>query len=157
MAGSGSLSCHGPTPDTQNSPRAFLALSPSISFPPTRVLLQLSFRRPDCILYCFPLFLLSLSCRPLSDTFISECFIALCPCRGGPLGSLQTSKKNIAHSPCSWLRKYGAWLSVFSIAPPVLSLTFECPLLFFHLLLLSFSPSALAVSMFLWRQCCKGA
>lgn len=25
--------------------------------------------------------------------FISECFIALCPCRGGPLGSLQTSKK----------------------------------------------------------------
>ena len=68
LAGSGSLSCHRPMPDTQNSPCAFLALSPSVAFTPTRVTLQLSFWRPGCILYYFPLFLLTLPCRPLSDT-----------------------------------------------------------------------------------------
>lgn len=54
----GSLGCHGPTPDTQNNTRAFLALSSTISFIPTRLVLFLSLWRLDSILY-YLLFLLS--------------------------------------------------------------------------------------------------
>ena len=172
LAGSGSLSCHRPMPDTQNSPCAFLALSPSVAFTPTRVTLQLSFWRPGCILYYFPLFLLTLPCRPLSDTsslsvllhcvlveedlwagsrhpkkysslfsFFPFFFFFFLP----PLARLALGSEKIWSMAACFFNRF----------PPVLSRTFECPLpfFFFHLLLLSFSPSALAVSMFFYGDC----
>lgn len=136
-------------PDTQNSPCAFLALSPSVAFTPTRVTLQLSFWRPGCILYYFPLFLLTLPCRPLSDTS-SLSVLLHCVLVEEDLwaGSRHPKKYSSLFSFFFFFfffyplllalllarRKYGAWLSVFSIAfPPVLSCTFECPLPFFIL------------------------
>lgn len=90
LASSGSLSCHTPMPNTQNSPRAFSALSP----PPPLLGFTLAFILEA---WLHPLLLPLLpSLPPLSPPirrFICECFIASCPCRGGPLGLLQTSKK----------------------------------------------------------------
>ena len=159
-------------PDTQNSPCAFLALSPSVAFTPTRVTLQLSFWRPGCILYYFPLFLLTLPCRPLSDTS-SLSVLLHCVLVEEDLwaGSRHPKKYSSLFSfflfffftpscsPCSWLgenMEHG--LSVFSIAfPPsspvplsVLSLFSSSPFVFF-----SFSTGSQYV--FLWRLCCKGA
>ena len=171
LAGSGSLSCHRPMPDTQNSPCAFLALSPSVAFTPTRVTLQLSFWRPGCILYYFPLFLLTLPCRPLSDTS-SLSVLLHCVLVEEDLwaGSRHPKKYSSLFSffpfffffftpscsPCSWLRENMEHGCLFfqSLSPrPLPYLWVSSPFFFFHLLLLSFSPSALAVSMFFYGDC----
>lgn len=166
----GSLGCHGPTPDTQNNTRAFLALSSTISFILTRLVLFLSLWRLDSILY-YLLFLLSFPCRPLSDTsslsVLLRCVLVeedlwACSRHSSPHKKI----KNIERAPppnptpdarlalCSENMEHGCLL--FHLLPRSLAhLWVSSP--FFNLLLLSFSPSVLAVIMFLWRQCCKGA
>lgn len=128
----GSLGCHGPTPDTQNNTRAFLALSSTISFIPTRLVLFLSLWRLDSILY-YLLFLLSFPCLPLSDTsslsVLLRCVLVeedlwACSRHSSPHKKIKNierappPKSHTRCSPCSLLRKYGAWLSAFSLAPP---------------------------------------
>ena len=177
LAGSGSLSCHRPMPDTQNSPCAFLALSPSVAFTPTRVTLQLSFWRPGCILYYFPLFLLTLPCRPLSDTS-SLSVLLHCVLVEEDLwaGSRHPKKYSSLFSffpffffffftppfpPSPWPRKnleHGSFFFPSPSPPPPPLLWVSSPFFFFSsspFVFFSFSTGSQYV--FLWRLCCKGA
>lgn len=132
-------------PDTQNSPCAFLALSPSVAFTPTRVTLQLSFWRPGCILYYFPLFLLTLPCRPLSDTsslsVLLHCVLveedlwagSRHPKKYSSLFSFFFFLPPLARLALGSEKIWSMAVCFFNRFPPVLSCTFECPLPFFIL------------------------
>lgn len=139
----GSLGCHGPTPDTQNNTRAFLALSSTISFIPTRLVLFLSLWRLDSILY-YLLFLLSFPCRPLSDTsslsVLLHCVLVeedlwACSRHSSPhkkIKNIERAPPQIPHPMLALLSAQKIWSMAicFFTCSPVLSLTFECPLPF---------------------------